>query len=70
MLGRFKPIFQTFRAVLGWLFTAYMVYLFFLYLWSTFDRFFPKVGFVLALIITALVVGYFAWKYIPTREEK
>lgn len=49
-------------AVLGWLLTAYMVYLFFLYLWSTFNYIVPNGAFVLALIFTALVVGYIAWR--------
>ena len=68
MLQRYKAYFQILKAVLGWILTAYMVYLFFLYLWSTFDRLLPKGGFILAFVITAVVVGYFGWKYIPTRE--
>lgn len=69
MFDRYRPVLETIRAALGWLLTAYLVYLFFLYLWSTFERFFSKgVGFILALIITAALIGYLGWKYIPTRK--
>ena len=59
---RFKLFLRLLSAVLGWLLTAYMVYLFFLYLWSTFNYIVPNGAFVLALIFTALVVGYIAWR--------
>ncbi len=68
MFERFKLAWKVFSAALGWLLTAYFVYLFFLYMWSTFEYIFPKGAFVLALLVTAPVVGYIGWKYIPTRE--
>jgi len=68
MWQRFSAVWKAFSAALGWLLTAYFVYLFFLYLWSTFEYLFPKGAFVLALVITAAVVGYIGWRYIPTRE--
>jgi hypothetical protein len=42
-------------------------------LWSTFDKLIPKgvLGFVLALVITALFVGLYGWyQFFYQKEEK
>jgi len=67
---RFKNLLNLVKVILGWIFTAYMVYLFFLYLWSTFNYIVPKASFVLALLFTAPVVGYIGWKYFPLGARK
>ena len=69
MLERVKLVWKVFSAALGWLLTAYFVYLFFLYMWSTFEYIFPKGAFVIALLITALLVGYIGWKTILLKER-
>jgi len=65
---RLRLFFRLLSAVFGWLLTAYMVYLFFLYLWSTFNYITPNGAFVLALLFTAIAVGYIAWRQFFTRE--
>ncbi|RTZ58603.1 MAG: hypothetical protein DSZ31_05535 [Gammaproteobacteria bacterium] len=70
MKGNLKSFLKFFQTLLGWLFTAYIVYLFFLYLWSTFEYIFPKASFVVSLLITAMVVGYLGWKYIPSGAKR
>ena len=69
MRERYKAIWRAVGAAFNWLLTAYFVYLFFLYMWSTFDYIFPKGAFVIALLVTALLVGYIGWKTIPLKEE-
>jgi hypothetical protein len=68
MFERYKIWFSVISLFFGWLLTAYFVYLFFLYLWSTFEYFFPKAAFFLALVITALVIGAFGWYYFFFRK--
>ncbi len=60
---RYKPLIYVFRKILEWLLSAYVFYILFLFLWSTFDKLIPKgvLGFVLALVITALFVGLYGW---------
>ncbi len=61
-LGRFQPILTALKLLLEWLLTAYAFYLFFLFLWSTFGRIFSlTTGFVLALLLTVPVVGFYGW---------
>jgi len=68
---RLRWFLRLLSALLGWLLTAYMVYLFFLYLWSTFNYVVPNGAFILALILTAPLVGFIAWKnfFTPSGEE-
>ncbi len=70
MRENLRSFLKFFQTLLGWLLTAYMVYLFFLYLWSTFDYLFPKASFVVSLLITAVVVGYLGWRYIPSGAKR
>ncbi len=70
MLQRYKLWLSAISALFGWILTAYFVYLFFLYLWSTFEYLFPKGAFVLALVITAMVVGAFGWYYLVFRKRE
>jgi len=70
MNGNLSSVLKFLQTFLRLVFTAYIVYLFFLYLWSTFDYLFPKVSFVVSLLITAVVVGYLGRKYIPSRAKR
>jgi len=47
--------------ILNFLFVVYIIYIVFLYLWSTFEYIVPKAAFILALILTTLVVGAYGW---------
>ncbi len=47
--------------VINVLIGVYFIYIFFLYLWSTFRYIVPNIAFILALIITASVVGAIGW---------
>jgi len=47
--------------VVNALIAVYFIYIFFLYLWSTFRYIVPNMAFILALLITASVVGVIGW---------
>jgi hypothetical protein len=68
MFERYKVWLSVFSTLFGWLFTAYFIYLFFLYLWSTFEYLFPKASFFLALVITSMAVGALGWYYFFFRK--
>ena len=59
MGGKFKNLKNLLSQVINTLITVYLVYITFLYLWSTFEYVAPKWALVLALIVTALGVGAF-----------
>ena len=69
MRERYRAVWRVVGTVFNWLLTAYFVYLFFLYMWSTFEYIFPKGAFVIALVITTFLVGYIGWKTIPLKED-
>jgi glucan phosphoethanolaminetransferase (alkaline phosphatase superfamily) len=59
---RFRPILYTLKVLFEWLLTAYAFYLLFLFFWSTFARIFSlTTGFVLALLLTVPLVGFYGW---------
>ncbi len=65
MRERLEFIKELLKEILNVLLTVYLAYLFFLYLWSTFDYLIPKLDFVLALLITAATLGFWFWQNPP-----
>ena len=61
MGGKFQNLKHLLSQVINTLITVYLVYIAFLYLWSTFEYITPKGAFILALIITFLGIGAFFW---------
>ncbi|NPB05133.1 MAG: hypothetical protein GXO08_01990 [Aquificae bacterium] len=53
------------KRVFNALVAVYLLYLFFLYAWSTFDYLVPRLSFVLAVLVTAVLTGFLGWYYYP-----